>query len=230
MFVTRGVTTGHECFVPCVHERKQEARAFQLLQRPDLQCAWLLLLLLLYCAAPLSQHLLRSVQPAHVAVSARAYDDAVWQWAGPALETRQSGGQCGMSPSCRPLYATWARTASMRQCADRAAACCSVALRLLAVVSGSSHPMPHPLTVVVRVGPDGLRGRHGHDLCRRRRPTVSRVHARDHAGPRPHTVATGVAAARPFAASCDTLSVWGGRCGAKLPRGTRPVLRPCHSA
>ena len=43
---------------------------------PDLQCACLLLL---FCAAPRAQHLLRNVSPALITGYARAHDDAVWQ-------------------------------------------------------------------------------------------------------------------------------------------------------
>ena len=61
-----------------LHKRLREARAFlaELPQLPDLQCAWLLLL---YCAAPRAQHLLRTVPPVRVGVHAREHDDAVLQ-------------------------------------------------------------------------------------------------------------------------------------------------------
>ena len=42
---------------------------------PDLQAAWLLLL---YCAVPRANHLLRAVPPDMVAEYARAHDDGIW--------------------------------------------------------------------------------------------------------------------------------------------------------
>ena len=47
----------------------------KLMQLPDVQCAWLLLA---FCAAPRSQHLLRNVPPADILPYARGHDDAVW--------------------------------------------------------------------------------------------------------------------------------------------------------
>ncbi|CAE7626712.1 unnamed protein product, partial [Symbiodinium sp. KB8] len=47
----------------------------QLVQLPDVQCAWLLLA---FCAAPRAQHLLRNVPPADILPYARGHDDAVW--------------------------------------------------------------------------------------------------------------------------------------------------------
>ncbi|CAK9101722.1 132 kDa protein, partial [Durusdinium trenchii] len=46
-----------------------------LLDLPDLQCAWLLLL---YCAAPRAQHLLRTLPPDLSAGYANAHDQAIW--------------------------------------------------------------------------------------------------------------------------------------------------------
>ena len=48
----------------------------RLRQVPDLQSAWLLLL---YCAVPRANHLLRSVPPDMVAEYARAHDDGIWE-------------------------------------------------------------------------------------------------------------------------------------------------------
>ena len=43
---------------------------------PDVQTAWLLLL---YCAVPRANHLIRAVPPALVANYASAHDDGMWQ-------------------------------------------------------------------------------------------------------------------------------------------------------
>ena len=45
-------------------------------QVPDLQTAWLLLL---YCAVPRANHLLRAISPDLVAEYARAHDDGIWK-------------------------------------------------------------------------------------------------------------------------------------------------------
>ncbi|CAE7670560.1 unnamed protein product, partial [Symbiodinium necroappetens] len=47
----------------------------KLMQLPDVQCAWLLLA---FCAAPRTQHLLHNVPPADILPYARGHDDAVW--------------------------------------------------------------------------------------------------------------------------------------------------------
>ena len=74
-FVALGVPIGHEDFVRAQAEERPQAET-ELLRGSDLQCAWLLLL---FCAAPRAQHLLRNVSPALIAGYARAHDDAVWQ-------------------------------------------------------------------------------------------------------------------------------------------------------
>ena len=78
-FVALGIPIGHEDFVRAQAEERRQAEA-KLLRGlaalPDLQYAWLLLL---FCAAPRIQHLLRNVSPALIAGCARAHDDAVWQ-------------------------------------------------------------------------------------------------------------------------------------------------------
>ena len=74
-----GVPVGHQEFIRwCASNRLEEERRLlaQLPQLPDLQCAWLLLL---FCAAPRAQHLLRTVPPAAIAEYARAHDDEVWR-------------------------------------------------------------------------------------------------------------------------------------------------------
>ena len=78
-FVALGIPIGHEDFVRAQAEERLQAEAELrrgLAALPDLQCAWLLLL---FCAAPRAQHLLRNVSPALIAGYARAHDDAVWQ-------------------------------------------------------------------------------------------------------------------------------------------------------
>ena len=47
----------------------------RLRQVPDLQAAWLLLL---YCAVPRANHLLRAIPPDVIAEYARAHDDGIW--------------------------------------------------------------------------------------------------------------------------------------------------------
>ena len=42
---------------------------------PDTQSAWLLLL---YCAVPRANHLIRALPPESVAAYARAHDDGIW--------------------------------------------------------------------------------------------------------------------------------------------------------
>ena len=78
-FLALGVPIGHEEFVrSCARDRFAEERRLlaQLPLLPDMQCAWLLLL---FCAAPRAQHLLRTVPPTAIAEYARAHDDEVWQ-------------------------------------------------------------------------------------------------------------------------------------------------------
>ena len=78
-FAGLGVPIGHQEFIrSCASNRLEEERRLlaQLPQLPDLQCAWLLLL---FCAAPRAQHLLRTVPPAAIAEYARAHDDEVWR-------------------------------------------------------------------------------------------------------------------------------------------------------
>ena len=77
-FVALGVPIGHHEFIrSCANARLEEERRLltQLPQLPDLQCAWLLLL---FCAAPRAQHLLRTVPPAIVAY-VRDHDEEVWR-------------------------------------------------------------------------------------------------------------------------------------------------------
>ena len=58
----------------CARERLQEQGLLaELPQLPDLQCAWLLLL---FCAAPRAQHLLRTVPPSQSAAHAETHDHA----------------------------------------------------------------------------------------------------------------------------------------------------------
>ena len=53
-----------------------EARLWERLKQvPDLQTAWLLLL---YCANPRANHLIRAISPDLVADYARAHDDRLW--------------------------------------------------------------------------------------------------------------------------------------------------------
>ena len=47
----------------------------RLKQVPDLQTAWLLLL---YCAVPRANHLIRAIPPEVVAEYAQAHDDGIW--------------------------------------------------------------------------------------------------------------------------------------------------------
>ena len=73
-----GVPIGHPDFVKAQAANRLDAEADllrQLVQLPDVQCAWLLLA---FCAAPRAQHLLRNVPPADILPYARGHDDAVW--------------------------------------------------------------------------------------------------------------------------------------------------------
>ena len=76
--VALGVPIGHPDFVASQAEEHLRAEA-ELLRRlpllPDLLCAWLLLV---YCASPRAQHLLRNIPPDHILPYARAHDDAIW--------------------------------------------------------------------------------------------------------------------------------------------------------
>ena len=75
-FVALGVPIGHHEFIrSCANARLEEERRLltQLPQFPDLQCAWLLLL---FCAAPRAQHLLRT---AAIVAYARDHDEEVWR-------------------------------------------------------------------------------------------------------------------------------------------------------
>ena len=77
-FVALGVPIGHTDFVKAQTANRLDAEADllrKLMQLPDVQCAWLLLA---FCAAPRSQHLLRNVPPADILPYARGHDDAVW--------------------------------------------------------------------------------------------------------------------------------------------------------
>ena len=77
-FVALGVPIGHPDFVKAQAANRLDAEADllrQLVQLPDVQCAWLLLA---FCAAPRAQHLLRNVPPADILPYARGHDDAVW--------------------------------------------------------------------------------------------------------------------------------------------------------
>ena len=65
-FVALGVPIGHPDFVKAQAANRLDAEADllrQLVQLPDVQCAWLLLA---FCAAPRAQHLLRNVPPADI--------------------------------------------------------------------------------------------------------------------------------------------------------------------
>ena len=66
-----------EFVAACARERLEQERGLlaELPQLPDLQCAWLLLL---FCATPRAQHLLRTVSPSQSAAYAEAHDRAVW--------------------------------------------------------------------------------------------------------------------------------------------------------
>ena len=77
-FVALGVPIGHADFI----QRKLAARLDdecrllgELRKLPDLQSAWLLLL---YCASPRAQHVLRTVPPRDAAAHASEHDQAVW--------------------------------------------------------------------------------------------------------------------------------------------------------
>ena len=74
-FLALGLPIGHDEYVRTqARERLREAREFlQAVPRlPDLQCAWLLLL---FCASPRAQYLLRNVPPEFAADYARSHDD-----------------------------------------------------------------------------------------------------------------------------------------------------------
>ena len=92
----------------CASNRLEEERRLlaQLPQLPDLQCAWLLLL---FCAAPRAQHLLRTVPLAAIAEYARAHDDDVWRTLQdkPLMQSPPSAGPA-ILPSCLPLSGAWA--------------------------------------------------------------------------------------------------------------------------
>ena len=66
-----------EYVAACARERLEQEQGLlaELTQLPDLQCAWLLLL---FCAAPRAQHLLRTVPFFQSAAYAEAHDHAVW--------------------------------------------------------------------------------------------------------------------------------------------------------
>ena len=77
-FVALGTPIGAPEYVAaCARERLEQEQGLlaELPQLPDLQCAWLLLL---FCAAPRAQHLLRTVPPSQSAAYAEAHDHAVW--------------------------------------------------------------------------------------------------------------------------------------------------------
>ena len=76
--VVLGSPVGHLAFVQGWAEerlRTEQLLLDQLPKLPDLQCAWLLLLL---CASPRANHAIRTMPPSACAVYARGDDDAIW--------------------------------------------------------------------------------------------------------------------------------------------------------
>ena len=76
--VVLGSPVGHPAFVQGWAEerlRTEQLLLDQLPKLPDLQCAWLLLLL---CASPRANHAIRTMPPSASAVYARGHDDAIW--------------------------------------------------------------------------------------------------------------------------------------------------------
>ena len=69
---------GHPAFVQSWAEerlRTEQLLLDELPKRPDLQCAWLLLLL---CASTGANHAIRTMPPSAFAAYARGHDDAIW--------------------------------------------------------------------------------------------------------------------------------------------------------
>ena len=107
-FVALGVPIGHQEFIrSCASNRLEEERRLlaQLPQLPDLQCARLLLL---FCAAPRAQHLLRTVPPATIAEYARAHDDEVWRTLQDMLGGQNADAEPAESLSPAAYWAAWA--------------------------------------------------------------------------------------------------------------------------
>ena len=77
-FVALGVPIGHPEFIAC-HLQARLAAEAELLEElprlPDLQAAWLLLL---FCAAPRAQHILRTVPPSQCFEYSTGHDAAIW--------------------------------------------------------------------------------------------------------------------------------------------------------
>ena len=76
--VVLGSPVGHPAFVQGWAEERLRAEQLlldQLPKLPDLQCAWLLLLL---CASPRANHAIRTMPPSASAAYARGHDDAIW--------------------------------------------------------------------------------------------------------------------------------------------------------
>ena len=76
--VVLGSPVGHPAFVQGWAEerlRTEQLLLDQLPKLPDLQCAWLLLLL---CASPRANHAIRTMPPSASAAYARGHDDAIW--------------------------------------------------------------------------------------------------------------------------------------------------------
>ncbi|CAL1156747.1 unnamed protein product [Cladocopium goreaui] len=77
-FVALGVPIGHPAFIAC-HLQARLAAEAELLEElprlPDLQAAWLLLL---FCAAPRAQHILRTVPPSQCFEYSTGHDAAIW--------------------------------------------------------------------------------------------------------------------------------------------------------
>ena len=95
-FVALGTPIGAPEYVAaCARERLEQEQGLlaELPQLPDLQCAWLLLL---FCAAPRAQHLLRTVPPSQSAAYAEAHDHAVWG----TLQALLSERLAGCPPPC----------------------------------------------------------------------------------------------------------------------------------
>ena len=76
--VVLGSPVGHPAFVQAWAEdrlRAEQELLDQLLKLPDVQCAWLLLLM---CASPRANHAIRTMPPSASATYARGHDDAIW--------------------------------------------------------------------------------------------------------------------------------------------------------
>ena len=74
-----GIPIGHEDFVNRMAEERLEKERTNLEYLPkleDLQCAWLLLI---YCAVPRANHLLRVVPPDLIRSYAEKHDNLIWR-------------------------------------------------------------------------------------------------------------------------------------------------------